>query len=308
MKNENIPFFSWKASVTSPVIAFIATNIIVQPLDLIKITMQTDNPSATDSLIKTAKDIYKTGGLKGFYRGSMLNFVGGGLVSSYRWHYYKVLTHKQKQEEVTNSSIYTWSEFISLTKMTAFISFSLSLFAAPVELARIQVNSSLVDKNPNLREKYSGSFDAIGKIYKKFGLQGLYQGWSHTFFRDFIAYFIFLTSFDGIFRLLDQEELGIFRSSVAGVLSGQLSWLFSYPMDTIKTIIQRDSLEQRKWTAKKYILHLKSQRQLHTLYYGLSTVLIRSAPANLVFFTVWDYSFNLIDKYDRMFSLKNNSL
>ena len=287
--------FSMVASIVSPFLGNIATNVFRQPLDLIKITLQKDNPTGNESISSTIKEIYSKSGVRGFYRGSMLNFVVGGTVASYRWYIYKDMS---RREEDNASQLV---KFMRLCKTSILLSCTLALFLTPIEHAKIKVNACFQEKKAlPTKHTYTGSVDAVKKIHQNYGVRGLYNGNSLTISRDFLAYLSFLLTYEEITGLLNKTEaFGVMSSSIAGVVSGLLSWLVIYPIDTVKTVIQRDSLDNRKWTVFKYLKYLKEQKKLKTLFNGLPAVLVRSAPGNFIFFTVWEYTFNLIETYEK---------
>jgi len=278
--------FSWKASLISPMLASTVTNLFLQPLDLIKMRMQMDSLAAR-SLFRTSADILKSGGLLSFYRGSAINFFGGALIASYRWGVYKDLASRKHQPD-------SWQQgWLGKVFGTALlIGGALSCFTSPVDHARIKVNT------PQFEGLYRGSFDAFGKIFAAAGFRGLYKGFGFTFTRDVLFYVVFLSLFDRLTSFFKEKGCGSFSISCSSVVSSQLAWIASYPTDTIKTILQSDCLKAPKWTAASYLQLLWKQGRVMSLYNGMSSVLLRSAPANFIFFSVWDFSFRKIYQYD----------
>jgi solute carrier family 25 carnitine/acylcarnitine transporter 20/29 len=73
----------------------------------------------------------------------------------------------------------------------------------------------------------------------------------------------------------------------AGSIAGLFSWVFSYPIDFIKTKIQSQDLDNK--TYKGIVDCLKTNIREHgknILLRGLTTVCIRSIPVNSVGFLV----------------------
>jgi solute carrier family 25 carnitine/acylcarnitine transporter 20/29 len=72
---------------------------------------------------------------------------------------------------------------------------------------------------------------------------------------------------------------------LAGGLSGMCSWLFTYPIDYVKTLVQSDDLDNRKFKSavdcarKQY-----SAEGYKTFFKGLGVTMLRSFPVNGVGF------------------------
>ena len=278
--------YSWKASLISPMLASVVTNLVLQPLDLVKMKMQMDSLAAR-SLFQTTADILRSGGILSFYKGSAINFVGGALIASYRWGIYKDLTTRKRE---TDSWMHGWFGKVFLTSLV--IGGSLSFLTSPVDHARIKVNT------PQFAGMYSGSFDAVGKIYRSAGLRGLYRGFNFTFTRDVLFYVVFLSLFDRLTSFFSERGWGSLSISWSSVIVSQLAWIASYPTDTLKTILQSDCLKAPKWTTASYLRFIWKRGRIFSLYNGISSVLLRSAPSNFIFFSVWDFSFRKIDQYE----------
>ncbi len=89
--------------------------------------------------------------------------------------------------------------------------------------------------------------------------------------------------------------------SLGSLLAGPAAWLLTFPIDTLKTIIQADSLANPRWTVMNYLRYLRSTNNLRSLYNGLLSVVLRSGPLNLIFFNTWETVQELVlkleDKY-----------
>ena len=76
---------------------------------------------------------------------------------------------------------------------------------------------------------------------------------------------------------------------LAGASGGIGYWLVNYPCDTVKSAIQADTLggERRLLPALK-LLHQRVG--VAGLYSGVTTTLIRAAPANAAIFLVYEWT------------------
>jgi solute carrier family 25 (mitochondrial carnitine/acylcarnitine transporter), member 20/29 len=111
-----------------------------------------------------------------------------------------------------------------------------SFISTPVEHMRIRMQNQNVGGVSN----YTGSFNAFSRIYKQFGIVGIYQGFGATMLRDVIAFAIFF----GMYEHLKQrttDPMGPKNLSVlmsCGAAAGVTLWIATYPIDSIKTRIQ----------------------------------------------------------------------
>ena len=286
--------FDWTANIVSPILGSLAANLVLQPFDLVKFKMQSLS-GQNISMFEAARQIYTLGGIRGFYKGAAINFLGGGLISSFRWTLYKNLYYRGKTSEV-------WKDVPTRIVVTSLIfAVTIPILVTPVDHARIKVNFSK-------QQQYSGQFDAFNKILKNHGVKGLYKANGVTIARDFIYYIVFFTVFENVQSFFDKNNHHSLGLSVASVSSAALAWTSSYPLDTVKTVLQKDDIANPKWNSFTYLWHLKEQKRLITLYNGLFSVLLRSAPVSMIFFTVWDHSLKFFKRMRKREKLAENQI
>ena len=82
----------------------------------------------------------------------------------------------------------------------------------------------------------------------------------------------------------------IFASFLAGGFSGMFSWLFTYPIDYVKTLVQSDSLEPRKYKSAIDCARIQYAREgYRTFFKGLGVTMLRSFPVNGVGFLSFEW-------------------
>ena len=119
-----------------------------------------------------------------------------------------------------------------------------ALVVAPVDHTRIKMQVL------NNHLKYNGSLDVGLKIYKEFGIKGLYQGFYPTLLNEILSLGVYFGSYEWLLRRYDTRESGSTNKVVsffAGGVAGVLCWLVTYPLDYVKTIVQSDDTENRKF-------------------------------------------------------------
>jgi solute carrier family 25 carnitine/acylcarnitine transporter 20/29 len=154
-----------------------------------------------------------------------------------------------------------------------------TVVTTPMELIKIKMQSS---------REATGGLMSIGKdILKKEGLQGLFRGFCAMFNRDVLAYGAYFYTYFAMrdyflnHNLLDNKTL-FFAGGTAGIVS----WVFSYPFDPVKTLIQTNT--QFKITQMQAFRYLFTKYGVRGLFTGLTPVLIRTFFVNGVVFCVND--------------------
>lgn len=79
-------------------------------------------------------------------------------------------------------------------------------------------------------------------------------------------------------------------SFFGGGLAGSGSWLFTYPIDYIKTLIQSDNLDKRKYKNAIDCVKIKYKEEgIRTFFKGLGVTMIRSFPVNGCGFMAFEF-------------------
>lgn len=66
-----------------------------------------------------------------------------------------------------------------------------------------------------------------------------------------------------------------------GGFSGSISWLFTYPIDYVKTLIQSDDINQRKFVSAIDCVKKQYKAEgIRTFFKGLGITMLRSFPVN----------------------------
>jgi solute carrier family 25 carnitine/acylcarnitine transporter 20/29 len=82
----------------------------------------------------------------------------------------------------------------------------------------------------------------------------------------------------------------IMAAFLAGGLAGSNSWLFTYPVDYVKTIMQSQNLEHVKyrnsWECVRERYHCEGYR---TFFKGLGITMLRSFPVNGTAFLSFEF-------------------
>ena len=233
------------------------------PLDTIKTRIQLKNKSGA----YLTKELFKNEGILGLYKGATFPLLGGCLLNG-------ILFSTEHQLLYICNQNHIYSGFISGI-------FS-SLIMCPVELIKCKFQNNIYNKN-NLYNKNNPTNKnnltnklTFKKLYNSYQQKQfkLYNGLSLTLARDSIGFSIYF----GSYNYLQSKK---YDPLLNGGIAGMLSWIYSYPFDTIKTIQQTNDLSFKE--AYKKI-------KLKQLTKGIYLVLIRSFIVNAGIF----YSFENI--------------
>lgn len=140
-------------------------------------------------------------------------------------------------------------------------------------------------------KEYSGAFDAGKKIYSKYGLNGLYKGYASTLARDGSFYGFYFMAYEIIMKFLqgDDKVVNPTYGFLAGGTTGMLSWLLTFPLDSLKSIAQTENFENRKYSNYRgMVTSVLKEQGMAKLYNGLGVCLLRSFPVNAITFAFYE--------------------
>jgi solute carrier family 25 carnitine/acylcarnitine transporter 20/29 len=176
-----------------------------------------------------------------------------------------------------------------------------SVVSSPTELIRTKMQ--MVRKNNllaqmkgaaaggiNPEENYKGNWDCAKKILRNHGLRGIYQGYLSTLLRDMQGYAWFFYGYEATIHYLagpgkTKADLDYTQVMMAGVIAGFGLWGSMFPIDTIKSKIQAQSLSKPEFSGTidcvKRTLAVEGQIGL---WRGVTAALWRAIPVNAAIF------------------------
>lgn len=294
----------------------LASTTIGYPFDSMKTRMQTYKfTSAFDCFSQTIK----TEGFKGLFRG-----ISAPLVSTSFSKSMGVTLYMSFKPEVALAMgrIYTpykVDEKASKLRKTAGLALAnapisivsgslaggcVSLFACPFEFTKLFLQISiLAGKN---QPHVPMSVVQVGRqIIKTEGVRGLYSGFKYHIIRDAVSsglFFAIYETFKFSFQMFSTEDGYIQGTSIpcgptsvamAGAVSGVFSWISVFPIDTVKSLIQRDIvsniLRVQSNQEKLPLPERKMTFPTRRMYRGLGPSITRSVIATMTFFSVFEY-------------------
>lgn len=155
---------------------------------------------------------------------------------------------------------------------------------------------------------YKGPLQAARAIVSSHGVSGLYRAWCCTCWREVPAFGMYFAGYDffkdrinAFFAKqagIDESQSGNMEhshawaaSTLAGGITGALTWAVIYPFDIIKTRIQTAPIdtplqERRILTVARNAIETGGVK---SLFRGLNITVIRAFPVNGIIFPVYEY-------------------
>ncbi|KAF3429324.1 hypothetical protein E2986_05732 [Frieseomelitta varia] len=273
----------------------IALVYVGQPLDTIKVKMQTF-PSMYKGMVNCFLQTMKTDGIiRGLYAGTVPALVANVAENSVLFAAYggcqKVISNILDIKKV--------EDLTSMQNACAgfFAAFFSSLTLCPTELIKCKlqaIREVQMETNSSLSvvKKKIGPWGLTREILKEQGIRGLFTGLSSTIAREMPGYFFFFGGYEVTRELLrkpdeSRNDIGWQKTMVAGAVGGTVLWLVIFPADVVKSRIQVKNLKTPALVVMKDIIRNEG---INSLYNGLKPTLIRTVPATATLFVTYEYT------------------
>lgn len=159
-----------------------------------------------------------------------------------------------------------------------------SIICSPMELAKTQLQ---LQTHKLGAIKFNGPTQCISYVYQCEGVRGVFRGLGATALRDVPGFASYFVSYEFLMRL--KNEPGILYTLFAGGTAGAFSWMFTIPIDVVKSRLQADGMSGngRMYNGMVDCFRKSYQSEGNAfLTRGLSSTLLRAFPMNAVCFLV----------------------
>ncbi|CAO3683715.1 unnamed protein product [Rhizopus stolonifer] len=266
-----------------------------------------------DSILSCVKTTYAEEGARGFFRGMIPPLITVSIIKSISFSIYE----STKRTLVRDGGFK--NDTIRSTAALSTVSGSVSgafiaLLSCPLELIKIQRQLELVILKKQIamgqaslsQVAEESSWNSAKQIVKRRGIFGLWSRVGCHSARDALGTGIYFGSYESAKRILskDGKDSGPLVHFMSGGLCGMLSWLFVFPVDAIKTNLQKDiMLEKPKYNnvleCARYLVKKNGIRGLYRgLYRGLNVTLLRAFPIHSLNFLVYEQVLRIIPPLD----------
>lgn len=233
--------------------AYGGTTVLVgQPMDTLKTLQQTS--ASSRSLAGTASELYRTAGLRGFYRGGLPLLLGGGLMRSAQFGVYSsaMATIQSNYGPADPSSQY-WFGCVNPQVVAAGFCGGIGrgLVEGPFEMAKVR-----------------------NQVVSGWRFGDAFQGFGTTMFRNSLLFAGFVIYMDVLKQQLDQRDMKWTPFITAG-LCANAAWATIWPLDVVKTRRQSG-----RYDGRNVLWLLRDALRKGDMYRGMGVGLARSFIAN----------------------------
>ncbi|KAK2708020.1 mitochondrial basic amino acids transporter-like [Artemia franciscana] len=260
--------------------------IIGYPLDTVKVRIQTQDPrnlryTGTFQCLRT---VVRHEGAAALFRGMTSPMAGVAGINAMIFGVYGNV-NKRLSDPESIKSIATAGICAGLAQ---------TVITSPMELVktRLQVQSQIPGAQIS-----EGPVDCLKKIWRSYGIRGVYQGFGITCVREIPAFGIYFAAYEVMTRQSDPSvPLSTWTMLYAGGMAGVYSWAFTYPVDMVKSRLQIDGIsgKQQYSGAIDCIRKTYHSEGIRVFFRGLSATVIRAFPSNAATFAVVTWTLRLI--------------
>ena len=244
---------------------------IIQPIDVIKTTLQLNNKITINDVIKKT---YETRGLRGFYQGLSAAIMRQSIYTTLRIGLFPKFV-----------DIIPNAECKLLPKMACGMMAGgiASFISTPTDLilTRMQSDNSSFNK---VKYNYKNVFDGFYKITKNEGILKLWNGCNIIILRAMVINSLLLPSYnyskENLIYLGYNKDSLIVRG-IPPIISGISTALISQPFDIIKAQIQAIPLNKNQ-TLWKSINNFAVKNGITGLFRGLPVYIMRIVPYSII--------------------------
>jgi hypothetical protein len=309
----------WRPAVMSYSASLLST-VVGYPLDSIKTRMQTHN---FEGIYDCFKKTVNKEGVRGLFRGltapllssSVTKAIGVMVYTDVKPYAALLQQHSLKPFQMPPDASKKVQAMI-LALNNAPVSFlagaasgaACSAFACPFEFTKLFQQLYILMKSElhlNPRRMPKTTWDVAKQIRRQEGLFGLYSGFKFHLLRDSLGSALYFSVYETAKILLDGFSahdgtvagtgipMGTISITLAGAMSGVFSWILVFPIDTVKSLTQRDIVSNiiRGLALKqpKPILLRELRLPSRSMYRGLSVSILRSVITSVTFFSAFEY-------------------
>ncbi|GLC65904.1 hypothetical protein PLESTF_000356500 [Pleodorina starrii] len=240
-----------------------------------------------------ARKMLRFEGPLSFYKGTLAPLFGNMVLLGI---HFPVFAYVRRQLE--GDEHYTNFSYTNTLASGAVAGTAGALVSTPVELVRTKLQmqrraalAGVAASAPAApAELYRGSVDCFKQVLSKYGIRGLYRGFTSTLLRDMQGYAWFFLGYEATVHYFLQNagpgvhskaDLTYLQVMAAGVVAGFGLWGSMFPIDTVKSKLQADSLARPQYHGTldclSKVVRVEGYRGL---WRGFSATLYRGIPVN----------------------------
>jgi solute carrier family 25 carnitine/acylcarnitine transporter 20/29 len=248
------------------------------PLDTVKVRLQTSD-GKSPGLVRTVRHIVRHEGAGGLYKGLLspvlsnapINAVVFGVQGSVA----RALKDAYGCERLGNLQNFLTGASAGLVQV---------VFASPSEHVKIQLQ---VDQHRALEQS---AIECGRRLYRQHGLKGIFRGWETCAMRDVPAFGIYFCTYEAMKGWMtggDPDMETDMRLLLSGGVAGSMSWVFTQPIDVVKSCVQSQSFEAQRSAWELTKTHYAAEG-VGYFTKGFGATMLRAFPVSAVTFLVYE--------------------
>ncbi|KAI9323596.1 mitochondrial carrier domain-containing protein [Dichotomocladium elegans] len=276
--------------------------VVGYPFDSIKTRMQT---VPYDSLASCVRQTFKDEGIRGFFRGVLPPLVTVSIIKSISFSVYEetkayckarvsflaanelksVMAMSTLGGAASGAFIATFScpfELVKIHKQLEVLLLQASSISTGDTVVRKKEKKSMPYRTPAAPVPTTSSWHSAREIIRSKGISGLWSGFNLHLVRDTIGTAVYFGGYETTKFLLSGPDhmAGPMTQFFAGGVCGILCWLAVFPIDLVKSLMQKEVLSpQPKYKSiSECIKDVHHSRGITGFYRGIAVTLIRAFP------------------------------
>ena len=269
-----------------------ATSVYVgQPLDTLKVKMQTFPKLYPNLRVCFSRTLEKEGIVRGLYAGTVPSLAANIAENSILFAAYGAC-----QKLIASTLGIPRVEDLSVTAngFSGFLAaFWSSLALCPTELVKCRLQAMRESFTSQGKEPpRMGPYQLTRDILRSDGVPGLFRGLTATFTREMPGYFCFFFAYEFSRDLVrspgqSKDDIGALKTVLCGGVAGVTLWTVIFPADVVKSRLQ---VAGSSTPMLKLMSEIYRREGLAALYSGLGPSIIRTFPATGALFLAYETS------------------
>eukprot|EP00117_Sycon_ciliatum_P025815 scpid63831/ scgid21340/ Mitochondrial carnitine/acylcarnitine carrier protein CACL; CACT-like; Solute carrier family 25 member 29 len=267
--------------------------LVGHPFDTVKVRVQTQPLGTQGRYNGVLHCFYKTvqtEGVRGLFKGMLSPVVFSAGINAI---VFGVTNNMNRSLKKTSSTFKQTGQLpLAYYFLSGGVAGSLqSLVCGPSELIKTRMQVDGQGARGKASAEYRSPFHCARKVYEQRGLRGLFRGTWATCLRDAPGFGFYFVTYEALCRgLRPGSSFPPWVLLTAGGFAGMSAWLFTYPLDVVKSRLQAQSMDPKKQLYSGVASCIRRSYQeggIRVFTKGLSTTMVRAFPVNAVtFYTV----------------------
>ncbi|KAL3878379.1 hypothetical protein ACJMK2_030770 [Sinanodonta woodiana] len=275
----------------------VANVYVGQPLDTVKVKLQTFPTMYRNAFDCFAKTYRQDGIARGLYAGTVPALAANIAENSILFLFYGLcqkgvafITRKTDVKDLNPL------ENAIAGGSAAFFS-TISLCPTELVKCRLQAMREMATQGKlegGMERLKIGPWGLTSEILRQEGIRGLFKGFTATMMREMPGYFFFFGGYEIARRIVtppgkSKDEIGALRTVLCGGIGGVSLWVAIFPADVVKSRIQVEcTVGSVEPTFRAMFMKIFREEGFLALYKGLGPTVLRTFPATGALFLAFE--------------------